>query len=143
MNKEKRADTQGSLVSDVVDRTKTRAEDYLRSPEKAKRLLSEAIEKAHSKEAHKGPLRDVWNKLTAIFRLFRAYINREYTDIPWVSIVLIVVAILYFVSAFDLILDFIPGIGFIDDAAVIAFVLSQVSADLDKFMAWEANQKKA
>ncbi len=83
----------------------------------------------------------MWNNLTAMFRLFQAYIHKDYTRIPWGSIVLIVVAIIYFVSPFDLIPDWIPVAGFIDDAAVIGFVLKQISNDLDNFTKWEAVKK--
>jgi uncharacterized membrane protein YkvA (DUF1232 family) len=120
-----------------VEKKRTRAEDYLRDPDKSKQLLDQAIKKANSKEEHKGPLADVWNSLKALLRLFQAYFKREYTTIPWGSIVLVVVAIIYFVSPLDLIPDWIPIAGFIDDAAVIAFVLKQIHNDLDSFLKWE------
>jgi uncharacterized membrane protein YkvA (DUF1232 family) len=118
------------VIEHEVDKKRTKAVDYLRSPEKSKQLLDDAVKKAHSKEDKKGPLTDVWNSLTALVRLFQAYLRREYTTIPWGSIVLVVVAILYFVSPLDLIPDWIPLAGFIDDAAVIAFVLKQINTDL-------------
>ena len=40
----------------------------------------------------------------------------------------------------DLIPDFIPVAGLVDDAAVIAFVVARIRVDLDAFMAWEAAQ---
>jgi uncharacterized membrane protein YkvA (DUF1232 family) len=104
--------------------------------------LAEALEKAGAKEKNKGPLEELWNYLTALFRLLRAYINREYKDIPWSSIVLVVVAIIYFVSIVDLIPDFLPGAGFIDDAAVVAFVITKIKSDIDKYLLWESEQKE-
>ena len=79
---------------------------------------------------------EVWSYLTALFRLLRAYIRRDYLDIPWGSIVLVIVAIIYFVSPIDLIPDILP-FGLIDDAAVIAYVVAQIKVDLDNFLAWE------
>ena len=61
--------------------------------------------------------------------------------IPWKSIVFIVAAIIYFVAIVDLLPDFIPGIGYIDDAGVIAFVISQVKIDLDKYIQWETKNE--
>jgi uncharacterized membrane protein YkvA (DUF1232 family) len=72
--------------------------------------------------------------------LLRAYIRGDYRDIPWGSIVLVIVAIIYFVSPIDLIPDIIPVIGLTDDAAVIAFVIAQIKADLDNFLAWEVER---
>jgi uncharacterized membrane protein YkvA (DUF1232 family) len=38
--------------------------------------------------------------------------------------------------------DWIPLAGFIDDAAVLVFVLKQINADLQRFLAWENEQSK-
>jgi uncharacterized membrane protein YkvA (DUF1232 family) len=130
-----------AAIEHEVEKKRTKAEDYLRDPEKSKALLEQAVKKAGEKEQKKGPLNDVWNSLNALFRLFQAYSRHEYTHIPWGSIVMVVIAILYFVSPFDLIFDWIPFAGYIDDAAVIAFVLKQISTDLDDFLKWEAVKK--
>ena len=134
--------TSSTVISGVVEKTKSKAEEYARDPEKSKKLLDEALKKAKEKEKDKGPLADLWNNLTALFRLLQAYIRHEYTDIPWVSLVLVVVAIIYFVSPLDLIPDWVPVAGYLDDAAVIAFVITQIKADLNNFLQWEADHKK-
>lgn len=130
-----------AAVEHEIKRNRPRAEDYLRDPDKSKQLLDEAVKKANSKEEKKGPLEEIWNSFKALFRLFQAYIHHDYTQIPWGSIVLITVAILYFVMPLDLLPDWIPFVGFVDDAAVIAFVLKQVNNDLNRFLKWEAIQK--
>ncbi len=129
---------QDAVIAQTVERTRSKAEELARDPEKSRKLLAEAMIKASAHEKNPGPLSDIWQSLTALFRLMQAYSRREYTDIPWGSIVMVVVAIIYFVAPVDLIPDFIPVAGFIDDAAVIAFVLRQVKGDLDTFVAWEA-----
>jgi uncharacterized membrane protein YkvA (DUF1232 family) len=127
-------------IVEAIEKIKSKAEGYARDPKKAKELLDDAIKKAKGFEKNRGPLGEVWGYLTALFRLFRAYIRGEYRDIPWGSIVLITVGIIYFVSPIDLIPDALVGIGFIDDAAVIAFVVAQTKADLDDFLDWEIAQ---
>lgn len=52
---------------------------------------------------------------------------------------LVIAAIIYFVSPIDFMPDMLPG-GFIDDAAVIAYVVTQIKADLDNFLAWEVER---
>ncbi len=128
--------SQGTIAREV-SRNKTKAEDYLKDPDKSKKLLDQAIKKANSKEENKGPLAEVWNSLKALVRMFQAYIRREYTVVPWGSIVLVVVAILYFVSPIDLIFDWLPLAGFVDDAAVIGFVIKAIQNDLNAFLKWE------
>ncbi len=127
-------------IAEAVEKTKNKAEGYVRDPKKAKKLLDDAVKKAKSFEKNRGPLGEVWSYLTALFRVLRAYIRGEYRDIPWGSIVLVTVGIIYFVSPIDLIPDVIPVIGFIDDSLVIAFVVAQIKADLDNFLAWEIAQ---
>ena len=59
---------------------------------------------------------------------------------PWETIALAIGAIAYFVSPVDLIPDFIPVAGYIDDAAVIAFVIASATNELHSFREWEARQ---
>ena len=50
---------------------------------------------------------------------------------------LAIAAILYFVNPFDVIPDFIPGFGYLDDATVIGFVIASIGSDIRKFRRWE------
>lgn len=65
------------------------------------------------------------------------WIEGKYEDLPYKSVVLIFGAILYFLNPLDLIPDFVPGLGFTDDAAVIGLVLKSVSTDLHRFREWK------
>jgi uncharacterized membrane protein YkvA (DUF1232 family) len=84
-----------------------------------------------------GPLAALANDLKALLRLIRAYAKGRYRNVSLESMVLIVAAILYVVSPIDLIPDAIPGIGLLDDAAVIAFVMRLVREEIDEFLEWE------
>ena len=128
-------------IRDAVNRRKTKAEEYLQDPDKTRRLLEEAVHKANDHEGKPGQKLDFWLQLKAFFRLLRAYTNREYTVVPWGSIVMVTIAILYFVSPIYLIPDWLPLAGFVDDAAVILFVIRQLKQDIDGFLAWENAQK--
>jgi uncharacterized membrane protein YkvA (DUF1232 family) len=141
MKKEKE-NPDNKILSAVVDTSKPKAEEYLQHPEKAEQLLDTAIEKAEKSEGRRNPLENVRRYLSALIRLFRSYIHHEYTSIPWGSIVLVVAAIVYFVAIVDMMPDFIPGVGYIDDATVIAFVMSRVRSDIDKYLQWESLRGK-
>jgi len=130
-------------ISEAVERSKSKAEDYLKDPEKSKHLLDEAMKKAKNKEKISGPLADLWENLKTVFRLLQAYFSKQYTTIPWGTIVLLVGAVIYFVSPLDLMPDWFPLAGFIDDAAVLVFVLRQINADLQHFLAWETQHDTA
>lgn len=128
-----------AVKSPEFQKAKSKAEEYARDPEKAKKLVNEAMKKAKGK--NKGPLGEVWRYLTALIRLTRAYFNKNYTDVPWQTIVLAIAALIYFVSPIDFIPDFIPGVGYLDDAGVISIVVASIKADLDNFLEWEDDQK--
>ncbi len=114
-----------------------RAGGYAEDPERLERLVERATRKARSR---RGKLADVWDSLMAMLRLLRAWSGGSYRDIPWSSLLSIIATVVYFVTPTDLVPDFLLGWGFVDDAALFAWVLTSVRSDLDDFMAWEAEQ---
>jgi len=128
-------------IRNAVNHNKTRAEEYLHDPDKSRQLLEEAVRKANTNEDSHSGQSDFWAQLKAFFRLLKAYTRKEYTVIPWRSIVLVMVAIIYFISPIDLIIDWLPLAGYLDDAAVMVFVIRQIKHDLDSFLVWEAANK--
>jgi len=50
-------------------------------------------------------------------------------------------ALLYLLSPVDLVLDFIPGVGLLDDVVVLALLLQSLAQDLAAFRAWEQNRR--
>lgn len=118
-------------------RYKKRADEYLNDKEKATKLLDNAREKAEKK---KGPLHDMWENIQLFFSVFEDWIKGRYKKVPVRSIVMITVGIIYFVMPFDIIPDFIIGLGFGDDAAVLVFVFKQIANDLEDYKIWKAEQ---
>ena len=120
------------------DHLLNRAREYARNPEKLSDLATKARKKADA-TATSGPLGEVRDVLTDYFRLLRAYAKGDYRQIPWQSLVLIVAGVLYFLSPLDVVPDFIVGLGFVDDVAVLAWVMRAVFRDLQAFRQWEAS----
>ena len=110
------------------------AEEYHAQPEQADLLARRAYDRA---QKHPGPLRRVWGEFSTFIRLVRAWSKGEYRQAPWRSIAFAIAALLYFVSPIDAIPDFIPIIGFVDDAFVIALVMRAIRKDVEKFRLWE------
>jgi uncharacterized membrane protein YkvA (DUF1232 family) len=125
-------------VEEQTKRYKRRADKYRNDPKKTDELLQNAEKKARK---NSGPISAQIQDLATLLRLVRAYISKEYREVPWETIVLAIGAIAYFVSPVDLIPDFIPVAGYVDDAAVIAFVIASAANDLDNFREWEAHQQ--
>ena len=115
-----------------------KAESYVKNPKRLRKLFEDAIAKINN--IPRGPFAETWPYLMAMIRLIRAYHRREYRDIPSQNLLIVVAAIIYFVSPFDVIPDWVPVLGHIDDSFVVALALKSVRADLDTFMAWETSK---
>lgn len=66
----------------------------------------------------------------------RSYIKKEYTKMPLGSLIAILASLIYIFTPIDLVPDFIPGVGYLDDAAVITTCLKLVSSDLENYKKW-------
>ena len=71
-----------------------------------------------------------------MFKLLNSYLKGDYTDIPRKQLVIIVSAVSYLVSPIDLVPDFIPVVGLIDDMAIISICIKAVQSELEKYLAW-------
>ena len=68
--------------------------------------------------------------------MVRSYVMKEYKLAPMGTMVAVVTALLYWVSPIDLIPDVIPGVGYLDDAAVVAICWKMVEADVEAYEEW-------
>ena len=82
------------------------------------------------------------NDLCEIFELLRDRVAGVYKETPWTTIAALTGALLYVLSPIDLILDIIPGIGFLDDAIVIGLAIKLALSDLEKYRVWKAHRKE-
>lgn len=142
MFKFRKKDTKAKKVrkSKSFKRAKSKAKDYLNSPDKIHRLIDKAKQKAKRRNS---PLKEFWESLMTCFRLLKAYAKGTYRDIPWESLVLILTSVIYFVMPIDLIPDFIAGIGLLDDASLLAWAMASFAVDIERFAEWEkANETK-
>ena len=78
--------------------------------------------------------------LMLFMSLIKDYYQGNYRDIPYKTISAGVVGLLYTLNPIDIIPDFIPFIGHIDDALVLTFCLKLVEKDLQKYQTWKQKQ---
>ena len=79
-------------------------------------------------------------KIKVLVEMVSAYMNGKYKKIPKKTLILLVAALIYLVNPFDLIPDFIPGIGYLDDARVIIFVFQSIFEDIQEFERWKESK---
>jgi len=110
----------------------------------ADRVTDQDIEKALAKSeeirnrfAIGGPLGKFVEDFKLLIAVVRDYRRGMYRKIPFWTIAAIVGALLYVLNPLDLIPDFLPLLGQIDDAAVVAACLLMVRQDLHKYKKWK------
>ena len=128
-------DGPSKVVIPFVSEQDTKA--LLEKHRRAAQLAAQAAEKA---QKNKAALQKVWDDLLTLTRLLRAWARREYTAVPWRTLAAVVAVLIYFLNPFDLIPDFLPTLGLVDDATLVALVVASISEDLARFREWEAEQ---
>lgn len=73
-----------------------------------------------------------------LLSLVTDYGRGAYRQVPYWTLTAVVFALLYVANPLDLIPDALPGIGLIDDAAVLSVCLLMVEQDLYDYKAWRA-----
>lgn len=116
------------------------AEDLVRNPQGLKYKLAKAKEKLNRKSVIDS-LGSYVDDLKTLMRLLGAWISRKYTGASTQTIIYTVLAVVYFVTPTDFVPDFILGLGFVDDIAVLSWVLDKIKDDVQKFKEWEDNSK--
>ena len=117
-----------------------KAKETATDKEAMKSTLTKAGNKLKSLAENSRELRELNTKLEILLRMFQSHINGEYRAFPVSTIVLIVFALVYFITPTDLIPDFIPALGFTDDATVVLLIVKKLNRDIKKFYEWEDEQ---
>ncbi len=94
-------------------------------------------EKEIEQKIKKGPLSEYINDIKIFIELLKDFVSGKYRKIPWFTIAAIVVALLYVLNPMDLVPDFIPVIGQLDDAVVIAVCIKLVKEDIENYKNWK------
>ncbi|GAB3575568.1 hypothetical protein GCM10027345_11010 [Hymenobacter daeguensis] len=113
------------------------AEGYIKQPTRLKKLLTDAYQKASEKNEVGTLAHEAWETLQTMFRLIKASISGEYTGVPGTTVAAAVAVLVYFLSPIDLIPDFIPVLGLLDDVALVAWFSTTLKHEMDRFHEWE------
>ena len=106
------------------------------TPQDVEKVLNKSEEIRRQFESE-GPLGKFLDDCKLFIALVKDYWHGKYRRIPYWTIAAIIVSLLYVLNPFDLIPDFIPVFGQIDDAAVVAACLLLVRQDLQKYKKWK------
>ena len=110
--------------------TSTVDEDDLKNAAESADRLKEKIINSKS-------LSGLFDDLMLLSSLVKDYWKGRYRKIPYKAIAAISFTILYVLNVVDLVPDFIPGLGLLDDATIVGLCLKMVSTDIEQYKLWK------
>ncbi len=122
---------------------------YSNSYKKATRMSGNAssilnlLKNVFSKIKDMGPgilADELKKKVLTLGSLLKNYAIGTYREVEVKNILVILAALLYFLSPIDLVPDFLPILGFADDVALLSFVFNSIKQEIEKFELWELNK---
>lgn len=126
-----------ALVMQQLEKNRATAEKLLQNPDKMEHFLG----RLEVKLSHIPKVGGILSDIPVLISLVKAYIDKRYVEIPIGSIIAIICALIYLLNQFDLIPDVIPGLGLIDDAAVLAVAYKLVHDDVAEYKQWRNDLK--
>lgn len=85
-------------------------------------------------------LKALLSDIGLMFNLVKDFKSGVYRDVSWATIGAILFAIAYLVAPIDLIPDFIPILGMLDDFAIFRIAIAFIQDDLSLYRAWKAEE---
>ena len=123
-------DAESELGKRAKKMTRDDIADVLGKEGKAKTIVDKA-----------GFLSQYWDDIKTSFALIRDWFKGSYDKVPARMIVSLAGALIYLVSPLDLIPDWVPMAGLVDDAAMLAFVFQLSKVDLNAYRKWKRSQQ--
>ena len=107
-------------------------------PARVQSLVRQAAEKLGSDPG--GKFRAIKDQVLLAIEMLREWMSGSYQLSSNRTVIVLIAALLYFVVPFDVIPDFLFGIGFIDDAAVLGYVFNQINEEVEAYKVHRAAQ---
>lgn len=117
-----------------------RAANILKNKERLNHLLRVSADKIKEVNVRNIKNSSLVERVRVLIRMVRAYASGRYRGIKVTNLLLLVAAIVYFVTPLDFVPDFIPITGFVDDFTVVLWVYGKLQEEIDAYLAWENEQ---
>ncbi|WP_345057559.1 YkvA family protein [Hymenobacter glaciei] len=114
-----------------------RATKLLGKPFRVVALLNETADKLASKDSQDNKFKQLFDVGATLVRLVRNYVSGDYREVASGTIISGFAVLLYVLSPIDLVPDFIPVLGFLDDLSLISWFLGKFQDEIAKYRTWE------
>ena len=116
-----------------------RATKLLGKPFKVVTILNETANKLADKESKDNKFKQLFDVALTLVRMVRSYVSGEYREIETSTIVSGFAVLLYVLSPIDLVPDFIPVLGFLDDLSLVSWFLGKFQGEITRYRVWEGH----
>ncbi len=121
----------------ILNRLKVKAENIVNDHDALKELLEKTRKKLEGAEKDDSLMLKMMEYLKLISRMLGNYLNGNYNETPWQTVVMMIAGLLYFITPLDAIPDFIPIAGLVDDVTVLVWLGKCFREDLANYQLWE------
>ncbi|RZK30538.1 MAG: DUF1232 domain-containing protein [Hymenobacter sp.] len=115
-----------------------RATKLLGKPFKIITILNETANKLADKESKDNKFKQLFDVALTLVRLVRNYVTGDYRQIQTSTIISGLAVLLYVLNPIDLVPDFIPVLGFLDDLSLVSWFLGKFQVEIERFREWES-----
>jgi uncharacterized membrane protein YkvA (DUF1232 family) len=77
-----------------------------------------------------------------MFGMLKDYRKGKYTQMPWFTIAAIGLTLLYVFNPMDMLPDFLPGVGYVDDFALFTIAVRFIESDLHAYLDWKIDEAR-
>lgn len=78
-----------------------------------------------------------------MFGMIQDYKKGNFKQVPWFTIAAIGLTLLYVFNPMDLLPDFLPGVGYVDDFALFTIAIRFIESDLHSYLDWKIDEAKS
>jgi len=100
-------------------------------------IAMDSQDKVDDKINNSGLLQKYSELAKLMYGMLKDYRKGVYNKVPWFTIATVAFSFLYILNPLDIIPDFIPGLGYIDDMAIFTFGLRFIESDLHNYLDWK------
>lgn len=104
--------------------------------------IEKVSQRAQDIEGKLPKLKTLFEQGKIMLGMVKDYWNGSYREVPYWAISAVSLALLYVLNPADVLPDVLLGVGYLDDATVVAFCLKLVQREIERYQEWVTAKTK-